>query len=162
MIIGREGESTIGLHFIANRSTYVARGWIRSMSINDGGPQEFSVLFNKKVVATTKNGVITKASFTPAAIASMRDKTSKDDKISTLAWSDELFNMTSMAVVHIETPEPPNRQNYYITQRWVQAFDNPKESDRDMDLVPLPCLKIFNLHSADRASIVGKSFPIRV
>jgi len=163
-VIAREGTSAVGLHFMSNQAVYFPRGWIRSIEMVDGGPQEFVVYFNNTVVAATTNGKITRESFTAEAIADMDAKTSPDDQMHSIPKDmfEGLFNITPFTRIVFETPEPPRRQNYYVRQGWVQLFrrKDGAKGTADIDFEPVPCTRLFNLFSFDRTATIAKTIPV--
>lgn len=164
MLIVREGETSVGLHFVACHAKYLARGWIKSLRMVEGGPQEFSLFINNTECARTTNGEITIANFAPGAIEDLQNKTLPHDKflLTGLQKDQGYFNLTFPGSITIVTSEPPSRQNYFMIQTWAQLFQAKKDSHTgtDMDLEEVPCLLAYNLRSEDTTAIINKTWTI--
>ncbi len=157
MRIVREGTNTVGLQFKAYRARYLARGWIRSIAMVDGGPKQLKMYFGKTLAATTEDGTFTRANFSDEALALM-------DSYPTLVPSDTgLFNLCAIQDIFLDAPEPTQRQNYYAVQTWVQVFDQKPGTSgtQDLDFTPVPCIRAFNLISGDPTATVLVTTPLR-
>lgn len=167
--IVREGESTVGVHFVATHAPYCARGWIKSLEMIDG-PLEFSLYFNETEVARTTNGIITRDNFAPAALRDLEEKTNPDDMFTnSFPRASEYWNMTFQGRVFIVATTPPPRQNYYVRQTWAQVFRERVAEEMaaegvdysgDMKLVETPCMLAFNLRQEDPVATILKTTPL--
>ena len=128
-MISRKGENVIGLHFVARDSVYYGRGLVEKIEMMGNGPKKFALLFNEKEVAHTDNGTITLKNFH----AHSKPQSVKGD-----------FLMKGVDRVTIRADTCPPRQNYYVTQRWTQQFQQQGEH-----LVPYPCISMYNLLEVD-------------
>jgi hypothetical protein len=166
MYIIREGESNVGVHFVACHAVYFARGWISRLEMREGGPMSFSLHFNDTEVARTTNGVITRDNFHPGMLDDIDKKTFATDLLATRATN--CWNMTYQTRVTLVTANEqlPTRQNYYIKQNWVQLFRErttaaPKQGS-DMDIEEVPTIYLFNLRADDPASVIHQTRPLEI
>ena len=162
MYIIREGSNTIGIHFVAYRARYYGRGHTKTLEMVEGGPQRFNLLFGNQIVASTNNGIITVENFLPEALKELRAKMRRDTIEKHLNEDISLFNFTAIKDVYIETDEPTDRQNYFIKQTWMQILKKKEgtEGKDDLDYVPHPCIRIYNLISGDPSSHVHYTRPL--
>jgi hypothetical protein len=165
MLIVREGSSVVGLSFVSYRAHYFGRGWVRALEMLGNGPRAFALHFDKKEVARTENGIITRANFTEEALRAMDAVTLADDVVVRVtANTGTMFNMTFPAQIDIialaDTEDAlPDRQSYYMRQRWVQVFrqrDGTTGAD-DLDYDPLPCILTYNLISSDKNATIDQT-----
>jgi len=178
MRLFRVGENSVGVHFIATHAPYLARGWIKSIRVVDGGPRSFSLLIDKKLCARTDTGEITAAHFTSDSLDFLNSgkNVQKDDPflltglpIAQSEKADGYVNLTFPERITIVTDTPTDRQNYFFIQTWAQTFriKNPADDGAsfqpvgsDMDLCELPCILLFNLRSEDPTAVVHSTTPI--
>lgn len=154
----------MGVAFCACRAVYPARGWIKSLTMGDAGPQTFSLYFSETLIASTTTGTIAWEHVSESGKQYMRDHTQPTDVLRHLIDA-EYMNMTFPARVIIVAEEPPTRQHYYVQQEWAQAFQfrdgkEPSQSQNDMDLAELPCLLAYNLRSDDRTATIRSTRPL--
>jgi hypothetical protein len=185
--IYRKGTSAVGLHFVAFRAGYYARGWTSKLEMVEGGPKEFRVLFGNQMVAYTNDGTITRKNFTTQALANL-DAMSPLDSVEQYLPDDvksTLFNTCPIQDIYIDStcmdkdPEkvgtveendvvvltnPTPRQNYYMEQTWYQIMKQKAETvgQSDLDFQPLPCLRIYNLLDGDVTANIMETVPIVV
>lgn len=161
MLILRQGSSVTGLSFVAYRAHYFGRGWIRSLEMLGDGPKSFAVHFDKREVARTTTGIITRASFTPEALATMDAATLAHDCMLNVDEHKQCFNMTWPAKIDIivlfdKEDELPERQSYYMRQNWMQVFRQREGTSGadDLDYEPVPCALTYNLISSDKNATI--------
>lgn len=149
----RSGSTSTGIFFHGLVAPYIPRGWIEKLTMPENGPQVFSIKFGKETVATTTNGTITIDNFSQAAKDAMEKHATPSDPLRTSG----LINFCYQPRITIVTPEVPDRQIFFVTQDWQQVFETKpgiEEPTNDMDLVEVPCLRLFNLRAEDKDSRV--------
>lgn len=159
-LLVRKGSSGVGVSFLACSASYVARGWIKSLTMVGDGPQEFSVHVGQEVLGSTTTGTFDSSMLTESGQALLRNHTS-DDPLAHLA-DEGYMNLKWPARISIVTPEPPSRQHYFIIQEWAQTFQIREgcDGDSESDLLPFPQLAMYNLRTDDRSSTIMSTQPL--
>ena len=163
--IARRGTNSVGLHFVAYRAKYFARGWISKIEMLNNGPQKLSMYFGTTLAARTTNGVFTRDNFTAQALEQMNaaiDPNAIEHRIPDNFKTGLFYFSGAIPDIYIESREseneelPTDRQNYYMEQTWVQVLRRKDNAtgNSDMDYEPQPCIRLYNLLSGDPSSTV--------